>query len=180
MVWVITDTHFFDERAMQTYCNRPSNHTELILSNWRRKVHRKDLVIHLGDIFTDPKKAYNGILSEVMITLPGEKILVKGNHDSLSYDFYRNNGFSFVCDSFEYGGILFTHKPYENLVDNCWINVHGHLHNIDKEVFNRVSKDPWVMYSHGRLLALENTDYNPVAFEYLFDFVRDQDGLIIK
>lgn len=122
--YVTTDTHFGHD-AIIGYCDRPVDFSERIISNWKKTVGPDDWVIHLGDV-SWPK--YYETLKE----LPGHKILVKGNHDRKSDNWYRNHGFDVVCTEIamklEGMDVVFTHQPL--VFHNHDINIHGHLHGL--------------------------------------------------
>src|ERR1700680_93291 len=147
---------------MRTHCLRPVDYTQRSLKRWKHVVQPTDLIIHCGDVINGPKREVKATLD----SLPGRKILIRGNHDrDKSNKWWMENGFEFACDSFVMGKVLFTHepanaiirsdgrRPYEmldecpemgifGLPDGCEINVHGHLHNVwdgfmDEERYQR-------------------------------------------
>jgi len=122
-VWVITDTHF-NHQKMCEYEDRPENFNELIVANWNRLVGPDDAVIHLGDVIVGQQSEMEAIVRG----LNGSKILVRGNHDQESNTYYLRKGFSFVCDTFSMGDVVFSHRPLETFPDGCRFNVHGHFH----------------------------------------------------
>ena len=148
--WLISDTHFYHDK-MVVLCNRPLDFHQKIITNWNQMISTDDLVIHLGDI--------TWTKDTVVETLPGRKILIKGNHDKQSYSWYMRNGFSFACESFSLftGGlnVIFSHKPL--IFHEYDINIHGHLHNA--ATIDSVCKHYCV--------ALENTDYKPILLSDL-------------
>lgn len=86
MIYFVSDTHWSHSSILK-YC--PSTrghfqsieeHDERLISNWNKTVTNKDTVYHLGD-FGFGSFEY---LEKVFNRLNGEKILVKGNHDSHS------------------------------------------------------------------------------------------------
>lgn len=123
--WIITDTHFGHDNIIK-YCSRPENFAEIIDNFWIRNVGRNDLVIHLGDVAW-PRWWRENKLKD----LPGQKVLVRGNHDDKSIYWYMNKGFMLAVDSFSMKvsgmDILFTHEPV--IFHTHDINIHGHLHN---------------------------------------------------
>ena len=122
--WVITDTHF-NHQAMQDYSGRPEDYTTRILRNWRESVVPGDVVIHLGDVIL----GQDDRLGELLVPLPGRKILVRGNHDQHPVCWYLEDGFAFVCDQFTQDGVLFTHEPVgQEALCGCRLNICGHLH----------------------------------------------------
>lgn len=91
-VYLISDTHFNHDK-IATYCDRPSNFTELMIKNWNQIVKPDDLVIHLGDVQIGKKSDW------IMPSLPGRKILVRGNHDRQWSNLrWMKAGFDFACD----------------------------------------------------------------------------------
>ena len=92
-IFVTSDTHFSHVNIIK-YCNRPYASVEemnnALIDNWNSVVKNDDLVIHLGDFalgrtIQDIKKHLD--------KLNGNKILILGNHDSLSQDDYIKCGF---------------------------------------------------------------------------------------
>lgn len=126
-----------------------------------------NILIHLGDVAlcrsSDAERQWNH-----MITLLNynKKILVLGNHDSRSDDWYYEQGWDFVCRQFllkKYSmRILFSHKPR---TDRGYfdINIHGHLHGdqlriIEPEIQERLC-DKHV------LVAQESSGYKPIFLQ---------------
>jgi calcineurin-like phosphoesterase family protein len=153
--WVISDTHF-GHTMLQKHCRRPADADERIITNWRRLIAPEDMVIHCGDV------AFNFVnLKELLDSLPGRKILVRGNHDAHGLNWYMENGFEYACDGLVMSRIYFTHEPEAQLPTGCKFNIHGHLH---------ISLPPGKQaYKHCRLFSLEYTDYQPRIIE---KFVR--------
>jgi len=157
-VWLITDTHFFHKNIAKL-CGRPDDHTELILKNWRESVNDNDITIHMGDVIF----GLEGGLKDMLDSVPGEKILIRGNHDKRKPDWYMRNGFIICLESLVYKGVLITHTPAQRLQNGCTLNVHGHYHNNDKEFWE------YPTHHFNRLYAIENTNYMPVLFD---EFVK--------
>ncbi len=149
---------------MQTYCQRPADFTEQIIKNWNNLVFPDDTVIHLGDVGIGKLEDWNWIVPN----LPGRKILVRGNHDKRTCDWWMKNGFDFACDALIYRGVWLTHKPAKVLPEGCMLNVHGHLHNIwhgftahhEADVSGKLH-NAWQ-----RLFAIEYTSYRPIEFNH--------------
>lgn len=163
-VYLISDTHFNHDN-IATYCDRPRDFTDIILRNWRATVRPEDLVIHLGDVLIGKRTSANKILS----SLPGRKVLVRGNHDQHSgCSWWMDNGFDFACDAMVFRRCWLTHKPSGSLPEGCDVNIHGHLHNIwhgfapDGPSALKIYslRNPWQ-----RLFAIEYTGYSPVEFQ---------------
>lgn len=137
--YLTTDTHF-NHTKMIEYCNRPENFEGIILENILKVVKDDDVLIHLGDICIG-KDEENHIFIQ---SLKCKKILVKGNHDNKSNQWYLEHGWDFVCDKFymKFEGkiICFSHTPQKDNGDFD-INIHGHFHN----QLPRLLKRKWVV-----------------------------------
>ena len=73
--WIISDTHLY-HKNIQQYCDRPKNHTWLIINNWNNTIYPNEHVLHLGDVILAPKS----IMRETYLS--GIKHVIPGNHDS--------------------------------------------------------------------------------------------------
>lgn len=169
--FLISDTHL-NHANIATYCDRPTNFTELILKRWHERVQQDDTVIHLGDVMIGPR-------TDQMFSLPGRKILVRGNHDrNKSCSWWMDNGFTFACDGFLFRNCWLTHEPATSRPGGCELNIHGHLHNIWHGFAPNAGKEEKAM-SEGhlrnawqRLFAIEYTNYYPIEFD---EFVSKPD-----
>ena len=154
--WIVSDTHFCHDMLVEANL-RPPNADELMVKHWNNQVKPEDVVIHLGD--TAWPRAYE---QDIFNKLPGKKILVMGNHDRKSAQWYMEHGFDFVCNQFmlKYGGfdIVFTHMPWINHPYD--VNVHGHYHdNFNREIYN---KTPWLY-----CVSMEVLNYQPLSMHRL-------------
>lgn len=117
MIFAIGDLHFDStgEKPMDIFGDNWLNHQDKIIDNWSSLVGEDDLVLLAGDTSWGLKinEAYEDLLK--IDRLPGNKIIIKGNHDywwsSLSklnglnlktIKFLQNN--SFVYDSIGIAG----------------------------------------------------------------------------
>lgn len=165
--YLLSDPHL-NHHKIATYCDRPQEFTDTLVRNYQTIVQPDDLVIWLGDVFIGPKTGWDAIYP----TLPGRKVLVRGNHDwHHNCKWWMEHGFDFACDAMIFRHAWLTHKPAKSLPSGCDINIHGHLHNIwhgfhknepETATFTRNGQlhNPWQ-----RLFAVEYTDYKPVEFE---------------
>lgn len=170
--FLVSDTHF-NHQNIATYCQRPSNFTEVLIKNWNLRVKPEDTVIHLGDVAIGKKSEW------IMPSLPGRKILIRGNHDrSQSVSWWADKGFDFACDSLLFRGVWLTHEPAQSLPEGATLNIHGHLHNIWTGFAKNAGaecaataegrlRNPWQ-----RLFAVEYTNYCPIEFD---EFVSKPD-----
>lgn len=169
-VLLISDTHF-NHANIATYCDRPENFTEILIRNWKARVHPDDTVIHLGDVAIGPR----GRVVEILRELPGKKILVRGNHDRQnSVTWWMDHGFDFACDGMKFRNCWLTHEPDTSRAGGCDLNIHGHLHNIwhgfHPEEYNQ--KQVKLFNDWQRLFAVEYTKYCPIEFD---EFVMHPD-----
>jgi len=156
MIYCISDNHFFHQNIIK-YCDRPfGSVTEMnnyMVARWNDTVLPGDEVIFVGDFaigwdkenFKTKRDCYRNLLSK----LNGTKLLVRGNHDHETIDFYKDVGFADVKDSIILGNILVIHYPLkvdkeymkpemveyiERVIKTCKTGsitkvIHGHIHN---------------------------------------------------
>ena len=154
MDYLTSDSHFFHSNIIK-YCDRPFTDAlemnKALISNWNSTVTKNDRVWHLGDVCMCNKEKAIGVLKQ----LNGHKILIKGNHDNHSNQWYLDIGFDVVYNHsvILHQKYILTHFPME-MINNFgeFVNIHGHIHqrSIDRENFYNVS--------------VEHHDYKPVAF----------------
>lgn len=102
-VYAISDLHlsFGVDKPMNVFKGW-DNYTERIFANWKRLVKENDTVILPGDFSWGLKLEETKKDFEFLESLPGKKLLIKGNHDlwwSTSkklHEFFDENGFSSV------------------------------------------------------------------------------------
>lgn len=156
--WLISDTHFghknilnfkrSDGEVLRKF-HDVYHMDQHMISAWNAVVRPEDKVYHLGDV------AMCNItrLTEIFSQLPGRKILIKGNHDTLKLSQYANL-FSDVRAYHVLDKILLAHIPVHPESMARWRGqIHGHLH------YNKV-KDP--RYYN---VSVECIDYTPINFE---------------
>lgn len=83
MIFAIGDLHFDNtgKKPMDIFGDNWLNHEKNIIDNWNRIVAEEDLVLLVGDTSWGLKleDAYEDLLK--IEKLPGQKIMIKGNHD---------------------------------------------------------------------------------------------------
>ena len=84
----------------------------------------------MGDFALGKKSNFEWLIS----TLNGRLILIQGNHDRLSQTYCEVHGVSLIKNSFQIVlkpriNLVFSHRPIVPL-DDGWINLHGHIHNV--------------------------------------------------
>jgi calcineurin-like phosphoesterase family protein len=141
-IFVISDLHINHFNIIR-YTGRPflseKHQTDTIVTRWNSTVSSNDEIIVCGD-FAFINKDFD---SSIINTLKGHKILIIGNHDRKSKNYYSEHGFDFVCESLALRDILFTHYPLDEifplhvvkeLLCKYQYNIHGHIH--EKETTN--------------------------------------------
>lgn len=125
-IWIATDWHLWNTeyddgrhqfKSITRLGQLADEYTSVIGSN--------DLFIHLGDL-CDPSNTRPENLKSIIQSIPGTKILCRGNHDTEPDSYYLDAGFNYVCDILKIHDIIFSHKPINITPDQ--INIHGHLH----------------------------------------------------
>ena len=160
--WIISDTHFNHDNIVR-YCNRPLDHTEIMIDRWNRFVKDDDQVLHLGDIILGKRDVAYRVLS----LLKGEKFFIRGNHDRQTEEWYYEHGFTEIEPFFWWHGkakVYFSHLP--DMKERWTINIHGHIHN------NGYSEDT-PRYDY-RNVSVEVMDYRPARLKQVLDGVSYQ------
>lgn len=124
-IHLISDTHFNHEKLSQWGGRTGDWQKDL----WEglRNIERGDTLIHLGDICIGDDAAIHSNIERLVC----KKILVRGNHDKKSAQWYYEHGWDFVCDGFHliYQGhyLYFSHRPTQQM-GAFTHNIHGHTH----------------------------------------------------
>ena len=158
-IYAISDTHLGHEKLVSY--GRPENFSELILAHVRER--SGDLLVHCGDLCIGDDETWSKAFLEAAYGFD-HIVLVRGNHDKKSDVWYLDQGFSFVCESYQaaYFGkkLLFSHIPVPKIagVDR---NIHGHLHGNS----HRLEGIDWYDPSWHLDLAPELHNYKPINLE---------------
>ena len=100
----------------------------------------------------------------LVTALNGRKILIRGNHDGHSKDWYRERGFDEVYPSlmlYAYGQkIMLTHDPHSIPYDDYDLHFYGHVH--DKAHHGEYEGDYPTIARNGACLCVERWNYYPV------------------
>lgn len=135
------------------YCNRPWTTTEemneALIKNWNNTVGKDDTVFVCGDVALN-KAICRGIIHR----LNGRKILIMGNHDQGSTQFYRDCGFAEVSryPIVVKGFYIFSHAPLQMVHTAPFFNYYGHVHN-----------DPmYVDTENSKCISAERINYTPL------------------
>lgn len=130
-VWVISDTHWGHRRLREVLAPgiRPADVDSRMIVNWSKVVGEWDVVLHLGDVFMEEITFEN--VSERFPRLPGQTVLLPGNHDSEKKMAALAGIGWLMVQPFAVGyqgwTVHFSHQPIEDLPKGE-LNVHGHIH----------------------------------------------------
>jgi len=122
-VWFTSDLHFGHKginkfRPFVTSCE---DNEQQIISDWKAVITKRDTVYVLGDA------AFTTEACDLFKELPGEKYLVRGNHDKLDTTYYLKY-FKQVFGLLKYKEFWLSHAPIHPQELRGRINLHGHVH----------------------------------------------------
>ncbi len=117
-IFAISDLHLHlnnPEKSMDLFGDNWSNHHKKIEINWKKKISEDDLVLIPGDIswamsFEEAKKDL-----EFIASLPGYKIILKGNHDYWWSSVKKINEY-FQENNFKIFAMQYTSYEYKNYI----------------------------------------------------------------
>lgn len=126
---------------------------ERTYSDYLSVVNKHDIVFFLGDICWDRQRLL------AFHALPGTKVLVRGNHDSLATKEYLTV-FDEVYGLYKYKEFWLSHAPMHPAELRGMKNLHGHTHAFnmmendvlsekeDKRYFNCCLENLWDKFDH--------------------------------
>lgn len=126
--WLVSDTHF-NHLKLEGWGGR-SGSWQTQLYEGMSRIPEGDVLIHLGDICIGGDVEVH---EQIVKATPGiKRILVRGNHDGKSVNWYMEHGWDFVCDQiglvFHGVDILLSHRPMPPDTWRWRYNIHGHTH----------------------------------------------------
>lgn len=124
-IWIACDWHLWSDKKNIHHPYRSISNIGKLADQYTQDIDDTDIFIHLGDL-SDIGSTNQEKLESIIKSIPGYKILCKGNHDTESNEFYKMIGFDEVCEICVIHHVVFSHKPVKVPLD--MINVHGHLH----------------------------------------------------
>jgi calcineurin-like phosphoesterase family protein len=166
VVHFIADLHLGHvNMAIKRGFNTVDEHDEYIISQWNKKVTKRDVVWILGDVTMESSKSY-----PLLNRLNGMKKVILGNHDMPNDIPELLKYVHSVAGMVRYKGIWLTHCPVHEreLEFRVPRNIHGHIHEnlIMKLDFNGFD-DKWVPDDRYHCVSCEHVDYTPVTFKEL-------------
>lgn len=120
-LYAISDLHlaFSTDKPMDIFGEKWYKHDEKIKKNWMDKVKEEDLVLIAGDISWSMKTEESKSDLDFIDSLPGKKIISKGNHD------YWWQGITKLNKMYENTKFLqnnfYTYKDYAICGSRAWI-----------------------------------------------------------
>jgi len=103
-----------------------------MIANWRKRVKKNDVILHLGDLMMGGGEYFDYFKQNIAPQLTGTKYIILGNHDKRKYD-YESIGFTVIKPfTIEYRNhdVSFNHYPkLFNVDERKTLHVHGHIHN---------------------------------------------------
>ncbi len=131
-----SDLHFGHKRIgeFRSYLGITSeeDNRARIKQDWCQLVTKRDIVYVLGDACFTMETVVD------FATLPGKKILIRGNHDLLDTQVYLKY-FDDIYGILKYKGMWLSHPPIHPDELRNKVNLHGHVHNStipDSRYFN--------------------------------------------
>ncbi len=137
--WIISDTHF-NHTKLEEWGGR-SGDWQNMLERGLESIPAGDTLIHLGDIcIGNDAEVHERIMGKKegidfmagALNIAVKRILVRGNHDKKSRDWYTEHGWDFVCDQIglvHHGvDLLLSHRPMPPDTWRWRYNIHGHTH----------------------------------------------------
>lgn len=165
-IWITTDWHLYSKEWNDHHPHQSKANLERLTTNFNSTIGEHDLLIHLGDI-CDPESADYETMKKIISSIPGRKILVRGNHDTEKDPYYIGLGFDDVVDVLVIHNMIFTHKPIQVAPDE--LNIHGHLHS-EKLVSPTING-----YRHINAFGANwNSIDQPILLEDLLDLASQQ------
>ena len=166
MNYYISDLHLFQEKHLVRN-SRPFHDTEemwyAIKKNWEEKVTRHDTVYIVGDVCD---LAHADIVGRMIRKLPGEKILIHGNHDmknikdrNFMLPYKKHSSYMEIVDNGR--NVVLCHYPIEEW-DGYWrgyYHIHGHVHG--REDIQKIPR----RYN----ASVDVTEYGPVTLDWLIE-----------
>jgi len=162
----ITDLHLgHTNMALKRGFATVEEHDEYIISQWNKKVNKRDITWILGDVTMESSKSY-----PLLNRLNGMKKVVLGNHDMMKDIPALLQYVQGVSGMVKYKGIWLSHCPVHEreLEFRVPRNIHGHIHeNQIMKLEENGFKDEWVPDDRYHCVSCEHVDYTPVSLEEL-------------
>ena len=167
----IGDMHLGDDTIRKLEC-RPFRstieQTDTMVNNWNNIIQPDDTVFIVGDFVHIGCDDYH---IEKAKQLSGRKILIRGNHDTESEDFYKEKcGIDIVYDYPIVFNDFFivSHEPKYINENFPYANFFAHVHN--NPIYNTYSCRHYCV-------SVERIGYKPILFEDMWDIMKSADAI---
>lgn len=154
-VWFCSDLHFGHKGIEKFRGQTEAENRARIMREWQSVVGKKDHVYVLGDA------CFTMETVDSFAQLPGEKFLVRGNHDGLNTAVYLKY-FTEVYGLLKYKEFWLSHAPIHPDELRGKVNLHGHVHFgtlPDTRYFNCCPENLWASRYGRALINLEEIRY---------------------
>ena len=175
--WVWSDPHFGHTNIIG-FCHRPDDFEQLLLENLAEAVPDDEdiTLLCLGDVAYGSNARFRSVTSKYLAPLNGRKLLIRGNHDTQRYKWFKQSGFRLARPfSIRWGDweVSFSHYPWNSdeegrPMPERHLRIHGHIHN---NGYTRVGFVPFLK-NHVNI-SVEQTKYRPVNLASLLSAVID-------
>ncbi|WP_415874667.1 metallophosphoesterase [Clostridium sp.] len=179
-LYAISDLHLSlsSDKPMDVFGEQWNNHHERIRENWIKKISDKDTVLIAGDVSWSMKMEDGLADLEWIHSLPGRKIVSKGNHDywwgSISKLNNLYEDISFIQNNF------FTYGDYAICGTRGWTVPGDKSSSHDIKIYNReqirlkISLDKAISSGHNKIIVMihyppVNDKFEPSNFTEIFE-----------
>lgn len=156
-VYFTSDNHYYHNNIIKL-ANRPFKDLEemhkTMIDNWNKVVRDIDTVYIVGDFVLGTSKK-----NKVFSQLKGNKVLIKGNHDS-----FRSSSLLACFIDILDKGVEVVHDPKDS---SSKITIHGHEHNSGKKFKKQ---------KNGRMFINVNVEfwnYTPVSEKQIIELLKE-------
>ena len=180
MIWFTSDTHFNHENVIE-HSQRPfSSLKEMetaLIDNWNSVVARGDVVYHLGDFALSWGAKHAETIDNILSSLNGNKILIRGNHDRK--EVYNNKRWSAVFDLKEIK--VDIGEAVRKKITLCHYSM---------RTWPSMHHGAWMLFghSHGNLpdpggltmdVGVDCWDFKPISIETVKGFMANREPLLL-
>jgi calcineurin-like phosphoesterase family protein len=125
-VYFTSDPHLGHKNIarFRSFVQSTEHNTKLFVDSWNQTITKNDLVYILGDVAFDEESL------EILSTLKGRKVLIKGNHDNLVSTALQSKVFEEIHGMISYKRFWLSHCPIHPVeIRGRVANIHGHVHS---------------------------------------------------
>jgi calcineurin-like phosphoesterase family protein len=172
-IWFTADPHFGHKNIIKLE-NRPFDSIKIMddfmIKNWNDRISKNDTVFIAGDFSFHNKLKTSEIISQ----LNGNKILVRGNHDTFSSSWYIDAGFKEVSSYpvIVNDWFIVSHEPPHYFNESMpFFYIYGHVHSTP--LYKTVTKQ-------STCVCVERWNYIPLSMEVMIANAMTYKGRIVS